>query len=402
MKRFRYRAASPDGQIVRGTITATNRSELSYRLRQLNLQIVEARDAKLSGLGSYFGMGRVSLAERYQFFTLLHHLYSAGVPVSDALQDVGESLEGLSVKEVILEMRSALLEGETLSGAMSAFPHIFPDTVIAMIAAGEEGGDLENALSQAARHLGWQRGMRSSFDAMIRGPLIMLFLSLIAVLALAVFMLPELVATLENSGRAIPPATQSLYMLSTMLTNINFETVMVSVLLLFAVIYLVRKSISVSILLDRFAYAFPIVGPYLRKAGWLRFAKTFGPLYASGVPVRRALAITRQGMESPAFRRLLLDVDIAVRGGASLSHALSNQRLLVLPMVQRFIRIGEESGDMDANLAQLGEIYELEIDHTLKKIMGIIEPFTGLVLAVIVIWIAMAVLIPVYSVAGGF
>ncbi len=401
MKRFRYRAAAPDGQIIRGTISAHNRSELSFRLRQLNLQIVEAKDAKLSGLGGYFGMGRVSVAERHQFFTLLHHLYAAGVPVSDALRDVGESLEGLSVKEVILEMRSALLEGESLSGAMSAFPTIFSDTVIAMIAAGEEGGDLENALAQAAEYLGWQKTMRSSFDALIRGPLIMLFLSFLAILALTLFMLPELVASLENAGRDVPPATKSLYAFSQFLNTLNFEAIVLGTLAAAAIIYVVQKSISVSILFDRFAYRLPWLGVFFKKAGWLRFAKTFGPLYASGVPVRRALAITRQGMNSPAFRRLLLDVDIAVKGGASLSQALSESPLS-LPMVRRFIRIGEGSGDMDSNLKQLSLIYGQEMDHMLKKIMGIIEPFTGLVLAIIVIWIAMAVLIPVYSVAGGF
>jgi type IV pilus assembly protein PilC len=392
---FRYRAVDAHGRVVRGESRADNESELEGRLARVDLELLAAIEAKGSFIDSW-RRTRLSPAELINLFVQMESLLRAGVPLLDVLADLRESAVSPSARRIAADMLDRIETGSTLSDAMAAQPAIFNTLVVGLVRTGEVTGKLPDVLAEIITSLKWQDDLSSRTRKALRYPMFVAIVLAAVIVFLMVYLVPQLATFLSGIGKEMPLQTRALVWLSNLVVRWWPLLLFGPVLLFVGSRMALARSAPLRLWRDDRLLHLPVVGEVLRKVCLARFSNTFALMFGAGIPVLDALAHCEQAVGNLAIGDSVARSRTLVSQGAAVSEAFAV--LDVFPSyVVRMVRVGEMTGRLDTSLRNVSHTFMREVSEQLDRLQSLIEPVLTLVMGLILAWVLLAVLGPVYD-----
>ncbi len=393
MQSYKYKAVDTGGRAVRGNIDAANLTDLEMRLSRMGLDLVHYRAQRRGGR---LRLKRVSRNELINFSFHLEQLLHAGVPMVDALSDIGSTIDDPGFRDVVAELVEAIEGGSTFSEALATFPNVFGNVYISMIRVGEESGRLVAVLHDLAAMLRWQDEMISYAKRVMVYPAIVLAVVGSVVVFLMMYLVPQLTSFLATMGTELPAHTKALILFSDFLVNWWYLLAAVGIATPFVIGHLNRNS-------PRFRYRWDLLklniwlfGPLNYKIRMARFANYFAMMYTSGLSVLDSLRLSRALMDNVVLEGAIERVQDSISEGETISEAFARARLFP-PLVVRMMRVGETSGALDEALHNVSYFYSREVRESVERLQPAIQPVLTVILGIMVGWIMLSVIGPIYD-----
>lgn len=399
MKRFEYKARdSKTGKMVKGAIQAETERAAGKLLIEQGFtpeSIEEVNDN--SGFFAKF-QNKIRNKDKNVFTRQFATLIGAGLPLSNALRVVGEQTESKPMRQVVDALLADVEAGRTLTAACKKYPDVFNNLYIALLRAGEASGTLDLSLIRLADQNEKDEKMMSDIRGALTYPLIIL----LVIIAVLVFMVVVVVPQVENLyidlGKQLPGATAFLVGVSRFITNFWYIVLVVVFVGAWFLVQFTKTDTG-----KRWGAIIKLNVP-LFKGLFLRlynsrFARTCQNLLSTGVSIQDSLQISGEAVGNMIVYEQLEIVMERVKQGKPLSDSL-RERKYILPLVPQMSSIGEESGKLDEMLGKAATVYENELDEQIRTISTLIEPILMVVMALLVGFIVIAVLMPIYAIVS--
>ena len=397
MATFRYKAVDARGRRVFGRLEAGNDEDLEQRLGRMGLELVAARPVR-PGRG-WRGRRRIRRADLITFSFHLEQLTRSGVPIIEGLKDLRDSVDNLHFREVINSLIEDIESGSTLSQALARFPAIFNTVFVNLIRSGEVSGTLPEVLRELTENLKWQDELAAHTKKILIYPAIVALVVVMTAAFLLGYLVPQLSGFLGNMGQQLPLHTRLLLDLSEGFRNYWPYLLFGPPLLALLLLQLRRRNPRVAYRFDAVLLRLPVVGNLLRKIILARFASNFAQMYGAGVSILEALDINRTLTGNRVVAEALERVRHQIAEGVGLSAAFQNAALFP-NLVVRMVRVGESSGSLDEALRNISYFYIREVRESIERIQKFIEPLLTAVLGVMLGWLMLSVLGPIYELIG--
>lgn len=399
MKRFIYKARdSKTGEIMKGVIQAENERTAGKLLIEQGMT-PDRIDEDMSGVGLFQRFrNKVTMKDKIVFTRQFATLIGAGLPLSNSLRTVIEQTESKPMQKVVESILVDVEAGKTLTQACEKYPDVFNKVYIALLRAGEASGSLDVSLKRLAE----QQEKDHAMISRIRGALIYPAIILMVIIAVLVFMVlmivPQVQSLYKDIGKDLPWATMVLVSFANFLVAFWW---LVTILLGVAIYFLLQfRKTTTGI---EWSAMIKLNVPIFKTMFWrlynARFARTASNLMSAGVSIQDTLQISAEAMNNVVLEKEIKDVSEKVKQGKTLSSSLKNLSY-ILPLVPQMASIGEESGKIDEMLAKAAQVYEDELEEQIRTISTMIEPVLMVVMAIMVGFIIVAVLFPIYSIVN--
>ncbi|HET6604734.1 MAG TPA: type II secretion system inner membrane protein GspF [Xanthomonadaceae bacterium] len=394
MPAFEYQALTAAGRTERGVLQADTARAARALLRERGLAPLQvgAVDER-SGVAT-FGRGGLSSNQLALLTRQLATLVGAGLPIDEALAALAEGSEGRLRREVVA-LRARVMEGTSLAQAMAEFPRTFPSMFCATVAAGESAGRLETVLRRLADYAERRDELRRRVIAALTYPALLSLVAVAVVVALMVYVVPQVIEVFVRFDTELPLATRLLIGASELVREHGLWLLGALALLVLAAAWL-RREARMRAHWHRWLLALPVAGRLLRALDSARFARTLALLTASAVPLLEALSIAAQVVQRIPLREALARVAVRVREGSSLSAALAETRQFP-PVVVRLTASGERAGRLDAMLLEAADYTERELETALSVATAVLGPGVIVVVGGMVLFIVLAILLPIFG-----
>ena len=397
MPRFAYRAKDRSLQALEGTIEAENEAAAISRLGSegvFPISLTEVGAVPASSLSVF--PRRVSQRTLAYTTHQLADLLGGGLPLLSALTLLAKQTEQASLRRIIESLANAVRGGRPLSEALADHPTVFPPIYRSMVRAGEVGGGLEAALSRLAELGEHEADVRSRLVSAAAYPLFVLGVAVVMTIFLMAYVIPKLSLVFVETGQLLPLPTRFLLSVSAVFTR-WWWLVAVGVAAAFLAARQWYASPSGRGVIDQALIAVPALGDAIRRLETSRFSRNLGTMIGQGVPILQALEVVAENLANATLRLAVGQVCDAVREGSSLASALSATGQFPV-FVSNMVAVGEESGTVDAALLKVAAAYERELDRTLRTLTTVLEPVLLLVVGGIVMFIVLAMLLPVFQI----
>ena len=409
MGEFSYQARNNAGKQVSGTVVAQNESDALGELRRQNLVVVSlAEKAAKKGAGwnlELFGgtatrgagrkRARVKLQDMIVFTRQLATMLSAGIPLLECLEILGEQAEDAGFRGVIETMVDDVRSGSDFSDALRKHPKVFTSIYVNMIKAGEASGQLDEILVRLAEYQEATAALRARIRAAMTYPVVSLVLIFGITIFLLIFIIPKFQDIFEGMNLKLPRPTVILLAVSSFMKN-QWYVWLGAVVGAFFGITVYGKTPSGRLQLDWLKLKMPIFGPLFKKVAISRFARTFATLIQSGVPILGALEIVASTAGNRVIEDAVIEASTSVRQGDTLANPLAKSGVFP-PMVCRMISIGEKSGALESLLEKISEFYDQQVSTTVESLTSLIEPLMIGIMGVLVGGMVLAIFLPIFE-----
>jgi general secretion pathway protein F len=406
---YRYTAADSLGKDQLGVLEADSARQARQLLRNLGLVplVVEPveSEAVRRGAGAMRGR-RLSQTELAVLTRQFASLMAAAMPIADALTVLVEQSEQQSMREMMASIRTEVRGGMSLSNALARHPRQFPAIYRALIAAGEESGKLGSVLTSLADYIEDRARLQQKITLAFVYPIILTVVSLLVVIFLLTYVIPQVVEVFAQTRQALPLITRVMIGASSFLRSYGLFLAGAVAAAFFAVERALRIE-AVRLRWHRRVLRLPVVGALSRSLNTARFASTLAILVGSGVPMLRSLQAAGETMTNLALRQRVNDASQRVREGTSLARALRAEdadtagpgRLRLFPPVLiHLIGSGESTGKLPEMLARAADMHSREAERRAMLLTSLLEPALILTMGVVVMAIVLAVLMPIIEI----
>ena len=394
---FKYRAQSAAGRAVEGTIRANDIAHAHHLLEKDGLvpvQITSASPFKTGPLLPMLGT-RVKPTDLIVFTRQLGTMLGAGVPILQTLQVLRTQTESAALKKCLQTVYEIVSGGARLSEAMSEFPRVFFHQYVSIVAAGESGADLVEALANLADWMEREQEVRTDIKAALRYPIIVI-IALFAVAGLLVlFVVPRFAELFMRAKVPLPLPTRMLVQGHLILKH-YWPLVLIVIGLVTAGIIVLLRIPAVRLKVDQHKFGLRIFGPIYSKLIISRFARVFSMLVRNGVPVIKALDIAPGVVYNMYLSACARNAKQSIENGSSVSEAFTQIPILP-PMVTSLIAIGEKTGALDKMLDHVVTQYDNDVKYALKNLSTTIEPIITVIIGIGVLFLALALFLPIWN-----
>ncbi len=396
MPQYVYQGRDRVGKQRKGALQAPDRSAALAELKRQQIVATGLREKRETIWNKEFYLGSPVKNEQFvvfcrQFATMIQ----AGISIVEATAILAEQSESKPLKKTLAEVTAELRKGHTFSGAIAAYPRIFPAIFVHMIRAGEEAGSMEETLERLAVYFEKAHVTREKVKSAMTYPLIVSVMAVFVIIFLLKFMIPRFQVMFTQLGGDLPAITKFTLSLSRSLEQHWIIWLLIATAA-FAAVYLLLRWERGAYAWDYFKLKAPVFGILNRKSAIAQLTRTLSSLFASAVPVLQALAIVEKAVGNRVIGATLRECQTSLRQGRPLSEPL-RQSWVFPPLVTQMIRVGEETGSIDAMLAKVADFYERDVENTVDKLKQLIEPVLILLLAGVVGFIIASVMIPMLS-----
>ena len=389
---FKYRAIDGAGKNQAGVITAESTREAMRLLRARGLTPVQLTAAQSS---SGRGRRRIKHGDLLAFTNGLCTLVESRIPIDRALRLLEGITESDAMRELTLELLREVKEGRSLAAAMESHPQVFSKMYINIVRAGEEGGILHELLPELAGFLDASAKTRQTLISAMIYPAVLLVTGVVSVILLLVFVVPQFAAMFEDAGTQIPPAAQFLLGLSGWLQRYGFLIPLSVVAAYFGWRHLDTQP-ATRLRRDRFLLSLPLLGSLILTRESAVFARTLGSLLGAGIPLLRALRVSREVVGNNQLSAQLELVEEDVRGGVGLGAALEKTQQFPI-LLHQLIAVGEESGRTASILVKSAATFDNIVRNKMASLVAALQPALILLLALAVGGITITMLSAVFS-----
>ena len=400
MPKFTYRAKGGPNEVLQGMIEAESQEAVLRELDRLGYFPLSIEEAKASSSSSIpFPIGSKIPSRDITLFTRqLADLLGSGVSLARSLDLLSRQTENRSLRAVIGDIQRFVRDGGTFSQGLARHPKIFSSLYTGLVEAGEAGGALEGVLGRLADFGEKEEETKTKVVQALAYPLLICAVGILTVVFLLIFVIPRIAGLFSDLRTALPLPTRILLTFSRLLSS--FWWLMLAALAgLFFFFKRLGKAPLGSVALDRFKLEVPLFGDLIRKSEIARFGRTLGTLVGNGVPVLRAIEIVSKTVGNKVIQQEVDRTWREVREGLSLAESLSHGNHFP-PFVTNMIAVGEESGALERSLFKVADAFEREVDRTTKQITTFLEPVMILTVAVLVGFIVVSMLLPIFQLQG--
>ena len=382
---IQYRGYRSDGSEVTGTLEANSYKDAVVRLKDSGLYPKTVQETLYKKRYAFFRRSDPSLlpTTTRQLATLL----SSGVTLIDALSSIAEEHQGYW-QNILVSIKEHIAAGSSFSKALEGHGTLFPEFYVNMVAAGEASGNLDTVLRQLADFLESQANLASKVRMSMIYPTIMICIGFIVLSFLFTFVIPKITSIFKNTESALPFITVVLITISNIFQNFWWLFI---ALLLGGMVGLRRLQKHNRIFIDRLILRLP--GNVLQSLYFTRFARTLASLLEGGLPVLRSLELSAKAIGNSVLEKRVLDAEKRVAEGARLSACLEG----FPPVLLQLIATGERSGRLVEVLKSAADSYEDEFSRKVQKALSLLEPGMILIMGLIVGFIVLAVLLPIFQ-----
>ncbi len=394
MATFNYKAIDQTGRHAQGQIDALNEVDLELRLERMGLDLITFRASAKSK--NAFAKNRVSNRDLVMFCFQLEQLTSAGVPILEGLNDLRESTQSPYFQKVLGAIAGEVEGGKMLSQALAEHPDVFDEVFVNLVGAGEQTGQLPVVFDNLSNTLKWQDELLSQTKKLLAYPLFVLVVVLAAVTFLMVYLVPEMVKFLHSLGQELPLNTRILIFISNAFVNYWWLIITVPLMLAAGVVAYVKQSAEARYRFDYIKLKLPITGDILHKIIMARFARYFALMYQTGIPILQAIKTCEKIVGNRVIADALSRAHAQINAGDSMSESFHNAGLFP-PLVVRMIKVGETTGALDKSLLNISYFYDRDVNELMQKMLKLLEPALTVILGLILAFIMVSVLGPVYD-----
>lgn len=398
MADFFYKAVRRDGSMVEGVHAAENADTASRQLRGQGLVLVQLTPAsKNFSLQPAAVKGKAVTRDQVLSFTNeLSVLLRAGLPIDRALKVLIDMSGTPAMTALLDDLLKTVKGGKGLSQAMQAHETAFGHFYINMVRSGEASGKLSEVLARLADYLTRSKAVRSSVVSAMVYPVILAVVAALSIFVMLGYVVPQFEALFEDLGDALPFLTRMVIAAGDAIQAWG----LLFVVLMAPVVWGIRRWLATADgrrWRDDKMLKLPLVGAMLFKYETGRFARTMGTLLNNGVSLLQAISIAIDTVENQTAKQAFSGLAPAVKQGGRISTALSDAGVFS-PLVIQMVRVGEESGSLDAMMLELATVYDDEVQSGIKRALTLLEPLLILGMGVVIAFIIVAILMGILSV----
>jgi type II secretory pathway component PulF len=418
MPQFSYRARNAQGGLVEGVLDCPDRAVAIRQIEQLHYMPVRielvgsapapAEKSAKNGapapatkpiisatLPAPTQKLKIPHTQLLIFTEQLGHLLKAGMTLDEGLSILEKRLKQPRVQQMTHGLHQALVDGRSFSQALRDFPRVFPPIYVNLVAAGEASGALPDILARLVEHLMQAKNLRDRVQQALIYPAFLALAGAGLITLFITFMVPQLVGFMSQNGGALPLPTQILLGVNHLITTYWWLVLVILVGLVIAFRAFVRTDEG-RISWDRFRLLVPGYGRVMRHRYYAQFSRTLGTLMENGVPLLRAIDLVAEIAGNRYLEVKMVEVRRAVIDGATLSTALTAQKLFP-DLLTDMMAVGEQTGHFSQTMQTIADVYERELDRTVQTISALIPPVIIVLIAIVVGFVVYSILSAVFE-----
>jgi MSHA biogenesis protein MshG len=398
---FAYTGRDERGMMVQGELEGTDSAVVAGSLVSQGVTPIEIREAAAPGEAGQGFLERltekkVTGTDVLLFSRQMNTLLKAGVPMMNALRGLeGSAGENSALSRVMRDLREGLESGNELSTCLARYPRLFDKFYVAMVRVGEFTGTLQEIFLRLFHHLEFEKLMHEQVRSAIRYPAFVVITMAVAIAIVNVFVIPAFARAYAGFKAELPMITKGLIAFSNF--TVAYWPVLLGVLVAAAVGFrLYIRSARGRLWWDEFKLKIPVAGPIVVNATLARFARSFALAIRSGVPAVQALTIVAGTVDNAYMGRKIEGMREGVERGESLRRTAAAAGIFT-PIALQMLTVGEESGELDSMLSEVAELYQRDVEYSLKNLSAQIEPILIVGLGVLVLLLALGVFLPIWD-----
>jgi general secretion pathway protein F len=397
MPAYAYKALDSAGKNKSGVLEADNARQIRQQLREqsfipLEVKQVEEQKATEKSVKAFFSPS-ISATDLALLTRQLSTLIEASLTIEEALLAVAEQSEKPRTKNMMMAVRSKVVEGHSLAKALGEFPKAFDNLFRAMVAAGEKSGHLDAVLTRLADYAEKKHQTQSKITQALVYPILMTLVALGVVIMLLTTVVPQIVGQFDNMEQSLPTVTKVLIAISEGVQSYGIYALVVFIILVIVIAKMLSNPL-IQVRWHKRLLTLPFVGRLTRGTNTARFARTLSILTSSSVPLLESMTIGGRVLKNKHLQNLVQIAAERVKEGSSLRAALDQTRVFP-PMMMHMIASGERSGELTQMLARAAENQEREFESTIEMSLKVFEPVLIITMAGVVLFIVMAIILPI-------
>ena len=401
MPLFHFKVVTPAGEAQEGDMDGVSQAAIVERLQGMGLIPIRVEETVASGAapdnrGGIFGKKRISQEDVAVFTQEIATLLKAGLPLDRCLEILISLSANEQVRELMVQLREDVRGGASLSKAMDARKGVFTRFYLNMIRAGEAGGALDVVLQRLTEFMERSKELKDTVKSALIYPVILLGVSILSVAILLMWVVPQFSQMFADSGKALPLPTQVVIAMGDSVRK--YWWVMISggvgIYLWFAK---QMRAPASRYRWDRRLLALPLVGDLIGKLEVARFSRTLGTLIGNGVTLLAAMSIVKETLSNTVMAQGLDDVATQLKEGKGLGKPLFETGLFP-KLAVHLVMVGEETGKLQEMLIRVADIYDREVNGSVKRLLALMEPVLILGLGLVIGGIIMSILVAILSV----
>ena len=394
MPTFSYQAVDPVGKRTKGFLDAANEAAVRADLRRRNLLPLSVETPKQrSGLGGSNRLHRLSLKKQVLVTRQMATLLGVKVRIEDAIRIVATQLTGARDKALLLDLRGAIVDGRSLADALDQMPSGFDEYFRASVRAGESAGKLAQVLEHLASHIENRARNRQSLQLALIYPALLAVVSVGVIVALLVFVVPDIVRVFTARGADLPGLTLALIAVSDWMQRWGLIAAGVSLVFFVALVSVLRIP-EMRLKMDRALTRAPMVSQLVLQLNSVQFSGTLATLVKSGVPLADALQAAAGTVPNRFIRSRVAEITRNVQDGAPLSRSVQAAQVFP-PMLVAMIASGEAGGTLGDSLDRAANDQAASLKVTVSTIVALVEPAVLLIMGGVVMLLVMSILMPI-------
>src|SRR3982074_1150129 len=389
---FLWEGKDKRGNKVRGKSLAATEAILRADLRRQGVAPTRVKTQR----NTFRSGGKVSNEDIAIFSRQLATMMSAGIPMVQAFEIIGNGHEKPAMQKLVLDIKANIEGGSTLHESLAKFPLYFDDLFVNLVEAGEQAGALETLLDKIATYKEKTEALKKKIKKALTYPAAVLIVAVIVSVILLIFVIPQFESLFKGFGADLPAFTQMVVNMSKFMQHQGWIVGVVVAGSIYAFMYFHKRSRNMRRGLDRAMLKFPIIGPILVKSAIARFARTLSTMFAAGVPLVEAMQSVAGATGNIVYEEATLRMKDEVATGQRLQRAMENTSLFPNLVVQ-MNAVGEESGSLDQMSGKVADFYEAEVDNAVDSMSSLMEPMIMAILGVLVGGMVIAMYLPIFK-----
>lgn len=395
--KFNYQVRTKEGEIQVGVIEASSRDTALSLLQKHGFYVTYLEEVKIPIYARRIELfRRVSSRDIVLFSRQLSMMFTAKVPLIEALRVLSGQTEKLELREKILNLSEEIEGGSSFSKAIARHPKVFSTFYVSMVRAGEASGKLSESLTYLADHLEREYLLASKTKGALIYPSLVLLMVILVVVLMVSMVVPQLKLVIEEGGIEVPTITRRVLGASEFLRQHALIIITGFFILLFLV-FRYYKTKRGKDFFDRVFLRLPIVGPFLKTMYLSRLAESLSTLISGGLMIGQALELSGNIVDNSAYKHAIFLTRDEVRRGTPISSVFALFPEIFPPVFVQMTLVGEKTGALDTSLMNIAGFYQKEVERGIANILGILEPALIIVLGVVVGGMMLSILMPLYQ-----
>jgi len=409
MPEFTYTARDPEGKLIKATVKRDTKEDIEAEIKAKGLILTKISNKSSSGWKEkldrlnekVIALSKVPPSEKIFFTQNLMVMSRAGISLSQALATLAEQTPNKRLRQILSEVQNSVEKGNSFAASLEPFTKTFGELFINMIKAGETSGQLDQVLEQLTIQTKKEHHLKSKVRGAMVYPSIVIFAMVVIMILMFVFVIPQITSIFKEVDAELPLPTVILINISEFVVNNGLLVGISSILLIGGFVKFIRSKRG-KLLWDKFLLKLPIINKILKKVNLARFSRTISSLMKTDIPITEVFNITSRVLSNSQYTTSLTNAAEKLKKGVNINQTLQSSPDLYPPVVTQMIAVGEETGSLDAILEQLAIFYEEEVDQTMSNLTSTLEPILMLLLGLAVGGVAVAVIMPMYSLTQSF